>query len=132
MSEHVHGPDGQMIPTDAPQAEADAATQVAETAAGAEVEIAKVNARRDVAVAEIGLQREQLWQEGRVAELEGEVRGMRKILDKIMPAPEPEGEPVVIEAPPEPVEQVAPAPEPDAGPPEPKKKSKGFWGDAYS
>jgi hypothetical protein len=71
----------------------------------ATVKIAEIEAARDVTLAKIDVQREEVWQEGRVAELEGQLRGIRQTLEQLVPpAPEPEPEPVpvVIEAPPEP------------------------------
>lgn len=136
MDRHTHGPNGEYIPIDGDAVEtaevAEAATEVAETTAAADVEIAKVEAERDVELAKIDVEREEVWQESRVARLEGEIAGMREVLERIAP-PEPEPaepvEPVVVEPPAEPEpEPVAPAPEPA---PQPKgKKKAGFW-DGY-
>lgn len=135
MDRHTHGPNGEYIALDSDVAEtaevAEAATDVAETTAAADVEVAEIEAERDVELAKIGVEREQVYSDSRVAELEGRIRGMEEVLERIAP-PEPEpvdSAPVVVEAPPEPEVEPetapAPSPEPDG---EPKKKSKGFWG----
>ncbi|GAA0287238.1 hypothetical protein GCM10009527_098190 [Actinomadura nitritigenes] len=134
MDRHTHGPNGEYIPISDDVAEtaevAEAATEVAETTAAADVEVAQIEAERDVELARINVQAEEIWQEGRVARLEGEIAGMREVLERIAPPepePAPEPEPVVVEPAPEP-EPVAPAPEPA---PQPKgKKKAGFW-DGY-
>ena len=129
MEPHTHGPNGEWIPLDGPPAEP---AEVAETAADAEVEVAKIHAKRDVELAKIDVQREEMWQEGRVAELEGRVRGMQEILDRLQPSeppapePGPEPEPIVIEEPPAPAEPVEPPPAPVEENPPPRKKKSGI------
>jgi len=57
--------------------------------AEAEVKVAQIGADRDVELAKEATRAAETWQESRVAELEGEVRGMRTVLDRIAP-PEPD------------------------------------------
>ncbi|MDB5910930.1 MAG: hypothetical protein JWP34_5044 [Massilia sp.] len=130
--DHTHGPSGEIIvqsPADIGPAAAE--VEAVEVVAEADVEIAKVNADRDVALAKIDIKREELWQEGRVQQLEGEIRGMREMLDKLVPEPEPAPDPapVIVAADPGPEDDIAPAPAPDLTeqPAEPKK-AKGYWG----
>lgn len=113
---------------EAAEAMADGAEGAAHEVARADVEVAKVEAERDVEVARINAKVEAGWQEARVAELEGQVSGMREVLDRIMnppaPDPEPEPEPVAVA-----VDDGPPAPEQQQAPPAaPKQKSKGWWG----
>jgi hypothetical protein len=128
MDNHRHGEDGIILYDESPAA---AEVEAVEVAAGADVEIARVNAERDLALAKLDIKREELWQEARVVELEGQLAGIRETLQTLMPEPEPEPapapapEPVVIEPP---VDDVAPAPEPVEAAEEPApKKSKGYW-----
>jgi hypothetical protein len=100
MDNHRHGEDGYIVyeaPDDTSPAVAE--VEAVEVVAVADVEIAKVNAERDIALAKIGVKRDELWQEGRIAELEGELTGMREMLAKLMPEPEPAPAPVVVSAP---------------------------------
>jgi hypothetical protein len=113
-------------------AEVEAAEVIAEVAADAvheearaDVEVAKIEGETAIELRKIDAKIEAGWQEARVAELEGQVSGMREILNQLTapPEPPPAPEPVTVEEPaPEP-----PAPEPSPAP-EPKKKSKGWWG----
>ncbi|HLK00481.1 MAG TPA: hypothetical protein VKU39_11310 [Streptosporangiaceae bacterium] len=116
-------------------AELGSAEVVAEGVAGAaheearaDVEVARIEGETAVELAKLDIKREEIWQETRVAELEGQVSGMREILDRLTappeppPAPEPEPEPEIADdGPPPPDDKPAPAP------PAPKK-SKGWWG----
>lgn len=87
-----------------------------------DVEIAAIEA-------EASIEREKIWTEqaglelqGEVAQLRGELAGMREVLDRLSP-PEPEPEPVVI-----PIPDPGPVEEPEAvpGPPEvPEIKDSG-------
>src|SRR6266487_771016 len=73
-------------------------------AADAAVSIAEIEAERDVTLAKINAGNEKVWQEGRVAELEGQLLGMKEILDRLnAPPPEPEPVPVVVAPEPEPL-----------------------------
>jgi hypothetical protein len=118
--------------------EAEPATEVVveaepEHVSEAVVEVAAIEADRDVKIAELQVQEAQVWNESRVAELEGKVRGMEEMLDTLRtPPPEAEPEPVVIPVPePEPVAdaEAAPPPEGSSNGGEPKRKvSKNAWG----
>lgn len=127
MEDHRHGEDGRIIieaPADAGDVEA------VEAIADADVEIAKVNAERDIALAKIDIKREELWQEGRVAQLEGELAGIRETLQKLLPPepepePEPDPAPIVLDPDPLPDEPVV-EPPPAAEPPVTKKKAGGM------
>jgi hypothetical protein len=116
-------------PETAPADAAEVSEESIETVSEAAVEIAQIEAERDVKIAQLDIKREEVWQEGRVTELEGEIRGMRELLDRLAPEPEPEPEPVVIvaepepEPEPEPVIDALPAAEPKAA----KKKSGWSW-----
>jgi hypothetical protein len=114
-------------------AEVEAAEVIAEGVEGAaheegraDVEVAKVEADRDVEVARINAKVEAGWQEARVVELEGQVSGMREIIDRLTappaePGPEPAPAVEVVDEPAEP-----PPPEDKPAPPAPKKK-RGWW-----
>ena len=97
--------------------EAHADVRVAEIEAEAAVELAKINAKVEAG-----------WQEARVAELEGQVSGMREIIDRLAAPPEPP-EPEPAPAPAEPADDGPPPPaETTESKPAPEKKSKGWWG----
>lgn len=105
---------------------ADGVEGAAQHEARADVEVAKVEAERDVEMARINAKVEAGWQEARVAELEGQVSGMREIIDRLTappPAPEPAPAPAV-----EPAGDEPPAPEDKPAPPVPPKKKSGWWG----
>ena len=95
----------------------------------------------DVKIAEIeaaaSVEREKIWTEQRgadleqtVAELRGELTGMREVLDRLQPPEPPEPDPVVLPLPdpPAPAPEPAPAPPPAAEPKASSKKSSGWWG----
>lgn len=96
----------------------------------AEVRVAEVEAERDVEVERIRAKVEAGWQEARVVELEGQVAGMREVLDRLAAPPEPEAgpEPEPVEVEPEPAEPAAPEETPAPPAPAAKKKSGGWWG----
>lgn len=131
MDQHTHGPDGAVIfaePIDAIPAVAEA--EAVETAAGASVAIAEIEAARDVKLAQTDVKRAETYASEELAELRGEVRAMREIVDALKP---PEAAPPAPVAPPVIIEDDAP----QADPPPPaevenkpevaKKKSSGFW-----
>lgn len=92
----------------------------------AEVKIAEVEAARDVEVAEIEASVAKAGIESRVEALEGELAGMRAVLDRVAPEPQPPAEPEIIPVPepePEP-EAVAPPPEAEHHAPD---RKKGFF-----
>jgi len=96
-----------------------------EPAAEAAVEVARIEAKRDVDVAKIEARVEDDEMVLRMAALEGEIKGMRELLDRVAPPepePEPEPEPVIVE--PEPA-----APPPPEGEHNEKigKPRKGFF-----
>jgi hypothetical protein len=93
------------------------AGEVAEAA----VAIAEIEAGRDVKLAQINAGTEEAWRDARIAELQGELNGMKEMLERLMP-PEPEPVPVVVEAPPE-AEPVVE--EPGVEPPPPVETSPG-------
>lgn len=109
---------------------------VVETAPGTsenDVAIAEINAATEVRLAQEATKREESWNESRVAELEGRVRGMQEVLDRLVPpepAPEPEPEPVPVPVPVEP-EDGTPAP-PETKPEKSAGKSGGGWWGSYS
>lgn len=91
----------------------------AEPAAEANVEIARIEGETAVQMAKISAKSDEVWRDSRIAELEGENRGLREALDALQPAEvepvtEPaEVEPVLIEETPDdvvPVESPEPAP----------------------
>ncbi len=129
MTDHTHGPDGTIIWAETPEPEAVEAEAV-ETVADAEVEIAKIQADTEVKLAKEATKREEMWQESRVAELEGEMKGMREILDKLMPEPEPEPEPApapIVVPEPEAAPAVEPPPVAEEKPNAGKRKSGGMF-----
>lgn len=106
---------------------AEGAADAAHEEARADVEVAKVEGETAIELAKIDAKVQAGWQEERIVRMEGELSGMREVLDRLAappeppPAPEPEPEPEVIDdEPPPPEEQPAPPPAP--------KKSKGWWG----
>ena len=109
-------PEPEAVIVEAPDTEApaEAAVEIARIEGDTAVKVAKIEAR--VADDELVL---------RLAELEGEVKGMRETLDRVAPAepePEPEPEPVIVE--PEPAAPPPPADEHNA----PKSKRRaGFF-----
>lgn len=85
-----------------------------------DVKIAEIEAAAEVETARIAADAVEDDLRAEVEQLRGEVRGMREVMDRLVPEPQPEPEPVVIDTPP-------PAPEPEAvAPPaetEPKTKA---------
>jgi hypothetical protein len=105
---------------------AEGAEGAAEAEAGAGVRIAEIDAEAAVELAKINAKVEAGWQEARVVELEGQVSGMREIIDRLT-APPPE--PAAPADPPAPVADDGPPPPDDKPvPPAAPKKSKGWWG----
>lgn len=86
---------------------AEVVEEVAETAVPeAAVAIAEIEADRDVKLAKIDAEVAESDTSVRLAAVEGEMRGMRDMLSRLMPPePEPEPEPIPV--------VVEPAPEPD-------------------
>lgn len=117
-------------------AEVTAAEVIAEGAEGAAheegragVRVAEIEAEAAVELAKIDAKVQAGWQEARVAELEGQVSGMREIIERLTAPPEPPAE--VAPAPvAEPAED-GPPPPAESGPVAPKtekkKKSGGWW-----
>ena len=107
--------------------------EATEAVTEASVEIARIEADRDVTLAKIGAKTDETIVESEIAQLRGELAGMRELLDRIAPKTEPvedAPEPVVVVNPePEPVidepEAEAPAAEP-ATPKAPKRKNA-WW-----
>jgi hypothetical protein len=132
MEAHTHGPDGEIILLDSAPAEAEVEA-VAEVA-DAQVEVAKIEAKRDVELARESTKASQVFADEELSTLRGRVQALEVILEAINAQPEaeaqdvPEAAPVIVEAPPAPVETEpeAPAPEP-AEQKVPRKKSKGWF-----
>jgi hypothetical protein len=132
MEDHVHGPDGHVVISEPSPAAEEA--EAVEEVAHAEVEIARIEADRDVAVAKIAAKTEEAHDETEVEALRAEIRGMREILNQLMPPPPPEPEPMPE---PEPIVIAQQDNGPDVAPPpekeehrEPKKqkpKGLGLW-----
>lgn len=105
---------------------ADGAEAVAKAEGSAGVRVAEIEAEAAVELAKINAKVEAGWQEARVAELEGQVAGMREIMTRLTappdPPPAPEPEPAEV------IEDEPPAPEEKPAPPPAQKKSKGWWG----
>lgn len=130
--DHVHGPDGHVVAEvhSEPEVEAVAAGEMA----SAEVEIARIEADAAIQLARIEAKTEEAHDETEVEALRAEIRGMRDMLDRLVPQPEPESEP---EPAPAPVVMEAPEAEPEAAPPvaepageprhSPKSRGLGFW-----
>jgi hypothetical protein len=101
---------------------------VAEEEADAAVEVARIEGETAIELRKIDAKIEAGWQEERIVRMEGELAGMREVLDRLAAPPEPaadaESEPAVVE--PEPAEP--PAPEETPAPAPAPKKSKGWWG----
>ena len=111
---------------DAAEAIADGMEGAAHEEARADVEIAKVEGETAIELARIDAKVQAGWQEERIVRMEGELSGMREVLDRLAappPDPEPEPEPAPVEV----VDDGPPAPEETPAPPAPKK-SKGWWG----
>lgn len=129
MDEHTHGEDGSIIYTPPEVPEPIDPAPAVEAAAEADVEIARIQAETDIALGKEATKREAMWQESRVAELEGKLAGMEATLAALQP---PAPEPVVVTAdPPADPEPDVPPPPPDQPEEPPAKKSGGFWGPAY-
>ena len=127
MEDHLHGADGRVIIDGPAIAEAPVAEVIeTETVAGADVEIAKIEASRDVQLAKTEVARAEVLGAEEAAELRGEVRALREIVESLKP-PEPEPTPpIIMDAPePEPTEPVPPIVE--QRPPEPKKSKSLSW-----
>jgi hypothetical protein len=121
----VDSPDTAM---EAPDIESSTAEAIAEEEAAAVVRVAEIESKRDVTLARIAAGVAEDEMESRVAMLEGELRGMREALDRLVPpAPEAEAvpEPVVVETP-------ATEPEipqrPERHEPRAAQRPKGFFG----
>lgn len=102
---------------------------VTEEVASATVEVARIEADRDVKVAKISAGVAEVEVESRLAEVEGQLRGMREALDRLVPeVPEPDPEPVVVaqEVAPEPTEAEMPTRAESHEPRAPKRK-QGFF-----
>jgi hypothetical protein len=109
----------------------EAAVVETEVAGEAAVEIATIEADRDIALARIAAKAEETEDQRRIAGLEGEMRGMREMLERLMPPepePEPEPVPVVVQADPEPVvDDQGATPPPIVEPLPSRKASKSAW-----
>lgn len=135
IPDHRHDADGRII-VDAPS-EASAELEAVESEVHAEVEVARIEADRDVAVAKIAAKVETEHDETEIEALRAEIRGMREILDRVVPSPEletdtetlPEADPVVV------VQDAEASPEAVPAPPEAEHRekhsshsmSKGWW-----
>jgi hypothetical protein len=98
----------------------------AETTSANDVEIAKVEADAVVQLAKIDAKTEESEDKQRIAELEGEVRGLRETIAALTP-PEPPPPPApVIVGPPEPEPEPTDLPKADERPKPPDRK-KGFF-----
>lgn len=98
-----------------------------EPVAEAEVRVAEINANRDIAVAKIAARSELQVTESEAELLRAEMRGIREMVERLMPSPEPEPAPVVIEEPePEPEMEIPPKEEHHE--PSAPRKPKGFFG----
>lgn len=112
MEDHRHGPDGSVI-TIEPSAEA-AAVETAEVETDAVVKVAEIEADRDITLAKLAVKAEETEQVTEIEALKAEMKGMREILNRLVPpAPEPEAEPE-----PEVIPMPIEADEPDMAPPE--------------
>lgn len=98
-----------------------------EPVAEADVRVAEINADRDIKIAKIERGGAEDEMAVRLAEVEGNLMGMREVLDALMNPPQPEAAPVIIEEP-------APAPEEEMPPREERHEPKvpsskrGFFG----
>lgn len=128
MTEVIHAPES----APATEANADAA-----------VEIARIQAERDVKVEKLYTERATSDDQQRIAELEGEVAGLRQAVQALQapataaalsgaldPEPEPEPEPIVVVPEPEPeLPPVDVATPPESTPPDKPAKRGGGWFD---
>lgn len=99
-----------------------------------DVKIAEVEGATRVQVAKIEAGMVDSEVQARIESLEGELRGMREVLDRLAPPePEPVPEPVIVPVPdPEPAPADAgPSAPPPAEPTRTPSKPAGFWGPAY-
>lgn len=92
-----------------------------------DVKIAEIEAKASIEREKIWTEQQEMALQAQNEELRGEIRGMREVLDRLVPSePEPEPEPVVVPVP-------SPALEPEVAAPEetaPKKtteRKKGFF-----
>lgn len=122
-----HHPHEEAPEVQAAEVIADGAEGAAEHEAHADVRVAEIEAEAAVELARINAKVEAGWQEARVAELEGQVSGMREIIDRLTAPPEPPAQTAPAPAP-EVIEEEAPPPAEKPAPPAPAKKSKGWWG----
>lgn len=127
--DHTHDEFGNVVYAAPAETEpAVAEVEAVEVAADADVEIARIQADTEVKLAKEATKREELWQESRVAELEGQMRGMREMLEKLIPEPEPEPEPApVVITDPEPEAPIVDAPPAVEQPTRAGKKKGGMF-----
>lgn len=105
---------------------AEGAENVAHEEARGDAEVARIEGETAIQLAKINAKVEAGWQEARVAELEGQVSGMREIIDRLTAPPEPDPAPAPAPVP-DVAEDEAPPPEDKPAPPAAKKKSGGWW-----
>jgi hypothetical protein len=120
-------------PAEAEAAEVAAAELIAEGAEGAaheegraDVDVARIEGETAVELARINAKVEAGWQEARIVELEGQVTGMREIIERLTAPPEPDPGPEPAPAA-EVIDEEPPPPGDSPAPPAPAKKSKGGW-----
>lgn len=108
------------------EAMAEGAEGAAHEEARADVEVARIEGETAVELRKIDAKIEAGWQEERVVRMEGELSGMREVLDRLVnppaPDPAPEPEPVTV------IEDGPPAPEEKQAPPATPKRKPGWWG----
>lgn len=107
---------------------AEGAEGAAEAEAGADVAVAAIEGETAIELAKIDAKVQAGWQEARVAELEGQVSGMREIIGRLTAPPEPADPPPGPPAPPVDVVDEPPPPGDNPAPVKAEKKSKGWWG----
>lgn len=131
IEDHIHGPDGRVIVSEPEAAIPEVAeTEQVEAVSNAEVEIAKIEADRDIKIASTETKRAETYADEELAELRGELRALRDIVDALKPSEPSEAEatPVVVETEPAAPPLDAPPPEETENRPERRKKgSDHFW-----
>jgi hypothetical protein len=109
---HSHDADGHVIISEPSLVEVEA--DVAESAVRADVEVARIDADKEITLAKIAAKTVEATEESRVSQLEAELRGMKEMLARLMPADGPDSDAETVSEP----EPVVVVPDDNDGPDE--------------